>query len=128
MNARDGVMPRWLPRLNKVVLNRIQGLWAWVLPPWAVVVHRGRTSGREYRTPVLAFRRGGRVAVILFYGDHTDWVRNLLTADQGGLVRAGRTHALTHPRVTHDADGLGPPLRQASRRFNLLIADLTPPT
>ena len=49
---------RRFARFNKRVTNRIQGLYAWLVPPWAVILHRGRRSGRQYRTPLFAFRRG----------------------------------------------------------------------
>jgi hypothetical protein len=32
-----------------LVTNRIQGLDAWLLPPWAVILHHSRRSGRHYR-------------------------------------------------------------------------------
>lgn len=50
-------LSRRVARFNKTVNNRVQGLYAWLLPPWAVILHRGRRSGRSYRTPLLAFRR-----------------------------------------------------------------------
>jgi hypothetical protein len=50
-------LSRGFARFNKRATNRIQGLYAWLLPPWAVILHRGRRSGREYRTPLFAFRR-----------------------------------------------------------------------
>ena len=83
-------LPREVARFNKTVNNRIQGIYAWVLPPWAVIVHRGRHSGRTYRTPVRAFRRDRTLIVALLYGDQSDWLRNL-RAGGGRLVRAGRT-------------------------------------
>ena len=56
-----------------MVTNPIQGQWAWLLPPWAVICHRGRKSGRAYRTPVLAFKRGPRLAVVILYGEESVW-------------------------------------------------------
>jgi hypothetical protein len=58
----DSLMPSWLPQVNKLITNPVQGLWAPYVPPYAVIVHRGRTSGRQYRTPVTAFRSGSRLA------------------------------------------------------------------
>ena len=66
------VMPRWLPALNKRVINPIQRLWAPYLPPEALILHRGRKSGAEYRTPFLAFRTDHGFAILLLYG-HTQW-------------------------------------------------------
>jgi deazaflavin-dependent oxidoreductase (nitroreductase family) len=52
-----------------------------------MVVHRGRRSGRRYRTPVLAFRVDDGYVVALFYGADRDWVRNVLAA--GGCTLSG---------------------------------------
>lgn len=96
---------RVMARINRQVTNRAIGLWAPYVPPWAMVVHRGRTSGNEYRTPVAAFVRGRTVAIALAYGDDADWVRNLLAAGEGELVRLGRARALVNPRVVGRGEG-----------------------
>ena len=90
---------RRVARFNKVVTNRVQGVYAWIVPPWAVIVHRGRRSGRAYRTPVLAFRQDRTVIVALIYGEESDWLRNLQAAGGGLIVRGGRTHKLCRPRI-----------------------------
>jgi deazaflavin-dependent oxidoreductase (nitroreductase family) len=111
---------RVMARINRQATNRAIGFWAPYVPPWAMVVHRGRTSGKEYRTPVAAFVRGGTVAVALPYGDDADWVRNLLTAGGGRLIRLGRGRALVNPRVVDR--GEGGIASRATRRT--LLADL----
>ncbi|MFD0688316.1 nitroreductase family deazaflavin-dependent oxidoreductase [Actinomadura fibrosa] len=120
------LLPRSVARFNRVVTNRVQGVYAPYLPPLAVVVHRGRGSGREYRTPVVAFRSGDRLIIGLPYGTDTDWVRNLLAAGQGGIERLGRARRIARPRVVTSADGLDlpPAARHASRYMALLIADI----
>jgi deazaflavin-dependent oxidoreductase (nitroreductase family) len=90
---------RRVARFNKIVTNRVQGVYAWILPPWAVILHRGRRSGRAYRTPVLAFRQDRTLVVALLYGEESDWLRNLHEAGGGLIVRAGRTYGLGRPRV-----------------------------
>lgn len=92
-------LPRSLARFNRVATNRVQGLWADRLPPWAVIVHRGRRSGREYETPVLAWRRGDRLVVHLYYGTDVDWVRNVLAAGEATVLRAGSRLTLRDPKV-----------------------------
>ena len=97
-------LPRGLARFNRVVTNRIQGLWAPTLPPWAVLLHTGRRSGRSYRTPVLAFLSGRHLVVALVYGQESDWLRNL-RATPGTVIRRRRTYALIGaPRVTSTDD------------------------
>src|SRR5215210_7522116 len=90
---------RRVARFNKVVTNRVQGVYAWIVPPWAIIIQRGRRSGRAYRTPVLAFRQDRTLVVALLYGEESDWLRNLRAAGGGLIVRAGRTYELGRPRV-----------------------------
>lgn len=118
--------PRSLARFNKKVTNRIQGLWAPYLPPWAVIIHKGRKSGREYRNPVLAFRSGSHLAVILFYGERADWLRNVLAADGAQVRRANHVSTLTNPRILNPTDPAVPPkVRRLAGRRRVLLADLT---
>ena len=49
-------LPPGLARFNRSVTNHVTRPLIAHLPYGAVVVHRGRRSGREYRTPVLASR------------------------------------------------------------------------
>src|SRR5206468_2938884 len=86
------------------------------LPPWAVIVHKGRKSGREYRTPVLSWRSGNRLEVVLYYGADTDWVRNVLAAGEAGVVRGRRTWRLTAPRVVAAAESAPAGRRDRARR------------
>ncbi len=95
---------RTMARFNKRVTNRVQGLWAPYLPPWVMVVHRGRRSGRSYRTPVVASVRNGEFVVALLYGEDSDWVRNLLAANEGEVIRRGHTLAIRDVRVIDRAE------------------------
>jgi hypothetical protein len=52
-------IPRTVGRWNKVGLNRVTRHIAPWLPGFGVVVHRGRRSGRIYRTPVNVFATEG---------------------------------------------------------------------
>jgi deazaflavin-dependent oxidoreductase (nitroreductase family) len=80
--------------------NRLVGAFAGRrLSPLAVVVHRGRRSGRPYRTPVLAFRAGDGYVISLPYGPERDWVRNVLAAGSCTLERGGRRLELTSPSM-----------------------------
>ena len=44
---RNMKLSRRVARFNKRINNRIQGIYAWLLPPWAVILHEGRRSGRR---------------------------------------------------------------------------------
>ncbi len=102
-------LPRSLARFNRVVTNRIQRLWAPYLPPWVLLTHRGRVSGREYRNPVFATRRGSQLRLAVLYGTESDWVRNLLAAGGASLVRLGRPLRVVEPELVASAgrDDLG---------------------
>ncbi|TDC45237.1 nitroreductase family deazaflavin-dependent oxidoreductase [Actinomadura sp. KC345] len=120
------LIPRQVRGFNKVVTNRVQGVYAPYLPPLAVVVHKGRRSGREYRTPVAAFRSGRSLIVGLPYGSDTDWVRNLLAERRGGVERLGRVRRVGNPRVLTAAEAgeLPSAVRYAARYMDVLVADI----
>jgi deazaflavin-dependent oxidoreductase (nitroreductase family) len=84
------------------VTNRITGLVAPRLPGFGVVVHTGRKSGRQYRTPVNVFRRPDGYVVALTYGPDSEWVRNVLASGGCTLETEGHLVALTQPRIYHD--------------------------
>lgn len=57
------LMPAYMPTINKRFLNPTLGRIAPYVPPFGVVVHHGRRTGRAYRTPVLAVRSGSSFAI-----------------------------------------------------------------
>jgi deazaflavin-dependent oxidoreductase (nitroreductase family) len=92
-------LPRFLRRVNRVFTNPLMRNLAWVVPPLAVVHHMGRTSGRTYRTPVLAFPSANGFVIPMTYGRDVDWARNLLAAHGGEVEQLGRRVALRNPRI-----------------------------
>jgi deazaflavin-dependent oxidoreductase (nitroreductase family) len=114
-------LSRGVARFNKRVTNRIQGVYAWLVPPWAVVLHRGRRSGRPYRTPLFAFRRGRTLVIALLYGEESEWLRNLRAGGGGHVIRAGRTYVVGAPEVVATSEAgdvlarLSPPERAYCR-------------
>lgn len=93
-------LSRPVARFNRAANNPLQGLYAWLLPPWAVILHVGRHSGRPYRTPLLAFKHDQTLIIALLYGERSDWLHNLRTGG-GQVIRAGRTYQLRgQPRVS----------------------------
>jgi deazaflavin-dependent oxidoreductase (nitroreductase family) len=118
-------LSRGAARFNERVTNRIQGLYAWLLPPWAVILHRGRRSGRPYRTPLFAFRRQQTLVIALLYGHESDWLRNL-QAGGGHVVRGGRTYVVAPPEVvdTRVSDELLARLSRPERAYCRLAEKL----
>ena len=97
-------LPRSIAVFNKYVTNHVQRLWAGVVPPWAIVVHTGRLSGREYRTPVVGFQTPKGFAIPAYYGVRSQWVQNLLAAGGGEIRRRGKRYELLDPRVIASTD------------------------
>lgn len=90
---------RIIARFNKYVTNPIQRLWAPHLRHMAVIEHRGRTSGRIYKTPVMAFVEDADLVVVLNYGATADWVRNVEAAGSAAVFHHGTRYRLTEPRI-----------------------------
>ena len=95
-------LPRTLARFNRAVTNRLTTPVARWLPGTAVVEHRGRRSGRTFRTPVLVFPDGDTLRIALTYGADTDWVRNVCAAGSAVVHSRGRAVPVTAPRLGHD--------------------------
>jgi deazaflavin-dependent oxidoreductase (nitroreductase family) len=84
-------------RFNRVVTNRITRPLASWLPWFALIVHRGRRSGSEYRTPVNAWLAEDKVIVALTYGPETDWLKNLDVAGGGEVIARRRSYRVGKP-------------------------------
>ncbi|KZS66923.1 nitroreductase family deazaflavin-dependent oxidoreductase [Mycobacterium pseudokansasii] len=100
--------PQRLARFNRHVTNPIQRMWAGWLPPFAIIEHVGRRSGKPYRTPVNAFDAAvdGKpgVAIVLTYGPDRDWLKNLTAAGGGRMRRRTKVFGITDPRVVSMAE------------------------
>lgn len=96
-------IPQYVARLNRVGLNRVTRHVAPWLPGFGVVEHRGRSSGRTYRTPVNVFHSGDGFVIALTYGSDADWVRNVLAAGEAELTTRRQHITVTAPRLYRDA-------------------------
>ncbi|MDQ4095004.1 MAG: nitroreductase family deazaflavin-dependent oxidoreductase [Actinomycetota bacterium] len=99
-------LPRGLARFNRRVSNRVLGPLADVTRPWAWVEHRGRRSGRIYRTPVWVWRTDGGYLIALTYGPRTEWLKNVLAAGGCTLEQRRKRVAARNPRVVDPAQAL----------------------
>jgi deazaflavin-dependent oxidoreductase (nitroreductase family) len=98
-------LPEWLARFNRKVSNPLLAPAAARLPYFGVLLHRGRLSGRPFRTPVNAFPVPGGFVVALTYGSATDWTRNVLAAGGCEMVHRGRRLRLLAPRLLSREEG-----------------------
>src|SRR4029453_17236836 len=97
--------PRRVARFNRRFANPVVRLVAGWLPPLAIVRHRGRVTGRDYATPVVAFGTNEGLIVAVLYGTDSDWVRNLLVAGRAQVERGGAAHEYVQPRLVDSDDG-----------------------
>jgi deazaflavin-dependent oxidoreductase (nitroreductase family) len=94
--------PRSVARFNRVVTNRITGLFAGRAPSFGILIHRGRKSGRVYRTPVNLFRAPAGFLIVLTYGHGSEWVKNVLADGGCELETRGRRYRLSNPEIVRD--------------------------
>jgi deazaflavin-dependent oxidoreductase (nitroreductase family) len=94
--------PEFVVQAGKVInpwVLRVAGR----VPPAVVLHHVGRKSGKEYRTPVVAFAARPEqeiVAVVpLPWGSNTDWVRNTMSSGTARLTRGGSDYLVKDVRV-----------------------------
>ena len=97
------------------LINPVVQLVASHLPHMAVIEHTGRKSGTIYRTPVMAFVEGQELSVVLNYGPHSDWVRNVVAAASAHVIHRGRRYRLVDPRVIPTNAAELPPVVQTMR-------------
>jgi deazaflavin-dependent oxidoreductase (nitroreductase family) len=84
------------------VFNRFSRRFVHRLPGFAVIGYRGRKSGKSYRTPMNAFRRGDSYVFALTYGPDVQWVKNVLAAGEADLQVGSRHISLSHPELFAD--------------------------
>jgi deazaflavin-dependent oxidoreductase (nitroreductase family) len=70
----------------------------------ALLSHRGRRSGRIFRTPVGAHVVGIDCLVPLTFGSESDWSKNVRAAGSGQLRWKGRDFDLRAPSVHRSTD------------------------
>lgn len=92
-------IPRAVARFNRHVTNPLQRHWADRLPGFGLLEHTGRRSGQTYSTPLNVVRTAGGFAIVVAYGEHSDWLRNVLAADGAALTYRGRRYVLTEPQL-----------------------------
>jgi deazaflavin-dependent oxidoreductase (nitroreductase family) len=91
-------------RLVNRYVNPVTRPVARKLPAFAVLTHRGRTSGRPYRTPINVFRHGNDYFFFLTYGSDVNWVKNVLAAGSCSIETRGRVVELVDPELITDPE------------------------
>jgi deazaflavin-dependent oxidoreductase (nitroreductase family) len=91
-----GAVARYINPITRPVASK--------LPTFGILTHRGRKSGRTYRTPINVFRRGEAYLVFLTYGSDVQWVKNVLAAGSCSLETRGRVVELVEPELVTDPE------------------------
>ena len=106
-----------LARLTTPVLVRLAGhRWN---PIFAVVLHRGRRTGRRYAAPVAARRIDRGFVISLSFGTQVDWYRNLMAAGDGVIRWRGGSYRVGAPEPIDGATALSAfnPVQRAALRL-----------
>lgn len=74
------------------------------LPGFATVEHRGRSTGRRYRSPVNVFLRDGGAVFALTYGRDAQWVRNVMATGDCAIETRRRWLTLVEPEIVTAPD------------------------
>src|SRR4029450_8408511 len=87
---------RFRPFVKRYV-NPVTRPMAKRLPSFAILTHRGRKSGRTFRTPMNVFQQGDDYYFFLTYGSDVQWVKNVLAAGSCSIETRGRVIELVEP-------------------------------
>lgn len=121
------LFPVWVERLQIKYVNPLLRPLSKRMPGFAVIMHRGRTSGKDYETIVTAYRKDDVLAVLLAHGK-TNWVKNVLAAGEADIHVARKDLHLVNPRVlpagTNDPT-LPRIARVGAKRSGVFVAEIT---
>jgi deazaflavin-dependent oxidoreductase (nitroreductase family) len=120
------LMPVWLENLQIKYVNPLLRPLSKRMPGFAVIRHRGRTSGQPYETIVTAYRKDGLLAIGLMHGK-TNWVKNVLAAGEADIHVGRQDLHLVNPRVLPagtDDPALPRIPRMLAKRQGTFVADI----
>jgi deazaflavin-dependent oxidoreductase (nitroreductase family) len=121
------LVPPALERFQIKYMNPLMRPFSKWMPGFAVIKHRGRTSGKDYETIVTAYREGNVLAIGLIHGK-TNWVKNVLAAGEADIHVARKDLHLVNPRVL-PAGTVDPSLpripQMLAKRQGTFVADVS---
>ena len=91
----DGVRAFNKRILNPAMMKRAGGEHWYA----GVIRHTGRKSGKEYETPILAEPTSDGFLIPLPYGEHVDWLKNVLAAGRCAIENKGVNYPVVEPEV-----------------------------
>jgi len=100
MRNKGSVVVAAQRRFNRAVINPRQLRTAGTPgSEIAIIRHTGRTSGRQYQTPVGAEPTEDGFVVALVYGQRSDWLKNVLATGSAMVIHQGVPYAVDRPDV-----------------------------
>jgi hypothetical protein len=81
---------------------------------YGLLVHRGRTSGREYRIAIVVRPFEDGFVIPMPFGAATQWAKNVEAAGGARIIWNGQTYDVVAPEVV-DAEAAGPSLSGVQR-------------
>lgn len=93
---RNGLVRALTPIFNPVAML-LAGTR--LLPLYGVIEHRGRRSGKLFRTPVVVRPVSDGFIVPMPWGERTDWYRNVRAAGNCTIRWKGRRYEMHAPEV-----------------------------
>ncbi|HEX2645859.1 MAG TPA: MFS transporter, partial [Candidatus Dormibacteraeota bacterium] len=82
--------------VNPLVLLMAGRRW---MPILGILHHRGRSTGRSYRSPLGMRPHAGGFVIPLTFSEHAAWYRNVLAAGGAVVTYGGKDHAVARPRI-----------------------------
>ena len=128
-------IPRTVAKLNRAGLNRVTRRFAGRIPPFVLVSHTGRKSGKTYTVSLMAFRSddANRMVIALTYGEATDWQRNIEAGGPASITSRGVTRPIVGLHIADRRDAAGAIPWIVHRVLDLIgadrvaLIDMTPP-
>lgn len=65
----------------------------------SIVRHIGRSSGKQYETPVETAETEDGFVIALPYGTNPDWLKNVMAAGSAVIIREGEEHQVENPEL-----------------------------
>ena len=97
LGPRTRELVRYVARfVNPLVLLVAGRRW---MPVLGVLHHRGRTSGRDYATPLGVRRIGDSFVMPLTFSENAAWYRNVATSRSAVVTYLGRDFVVIEPEV-----------------------------
>ena len=121
--ANRALPPKAFLRLSHLINPLILALAGTrLLPLYGVIYHRGRRSGKTYRTPVVVRPTSDGFVIPMPWGEGTDWLRNMRAAGGCDIRWKGRMYAMDSPDVMDSERALNEfsgTQQKALRRFRI---------